>query len=284
VGTKGKRLALPHSRILLHQPYGQVGYGQVTDLELENTNGMKLTDHCAQDKGLSVEMEDVSFSYPESNKQTLKNVSLNVDCSDRILIAGPNGSGKSTLLHIIAGLYDVQRGSIAYNGLPIGNLEMTSLRSTIGELLAEEQLFAGTLLDNITIGRTGATFENVRWAVKNLGLEPFIRQLPNGYQTYVSPEGKKLPKSIVQKILLARAIVDNPKLLLLEYAFELMDDKERKDIIDFITAPEHTWTIIAVSNDDYLARKLSRVALMEEGTVTQITDYLTAKTKINFKK
>lgn len=258
--------------------------GQVTDLELENNDGLKLEEHCPPDKGLSVELNNVGFIYPENSKYTLRNLTFHLSEGEHMLVAGPNGSGKSTLLHIIAGLYDIQEGSIAYNGLSVGNIEFDSLRTVIGELLAEEQLFAGSLLENITLGRKSVPFQQVRWAVENIGLENFVRQLPNGYQTYINPEGKKLPKSIIQKILLARAIVDKPKLLLFEYAFDFMDETDRKAIIDFITSDEHPWTLIAVSNDDYLARKINRIAVMKEGTIVQITDYLTAKTKMNFKK
>lgn len=238
--------------------------GQVTDLEIEETSGIETI--CkSEDCGMTISLQDIHFTYPDGDKKILKGISQEIEAGDSLIVTGQNGSGKSTLLQIIAGLYDVTDGQVIYNGLPKGNLDLTTLRSSIGDCLTQEQLFDGTVLDNITMGREGATFENVKWAIENLHLQEAINSLPNGYDTLIDPQGKKLPKSTVQKLLLARSIADKPKLLLLEDALEHLDEAERNHIVDFLLNKENDWTVVAVSADPYFQSKANKVVEMEKG-------------------
>lgn len=255
--------------------------GEVMDLELEESTGIDLADQC--NSGIAVQLEKVSFAYPEYHRKILNELSFNIKSNEKLLITGPNGSGKSTLLHIMAALYDLQEGNISYNGFPKGNIEVNSLRSVIGDCLCQEQLFQGSILENITMGRETATFDNVKWAVENLGLSNFIKGLPKGFNSMLDPQGKKLPRSIVQKLLLARSIVDKPKLLLLEDAFEHLDKDDRRMIIDFLTEKDKQWTMVTVSSDSYLASRCDRVAIMEEGKITKIGTYEEVQAIFNFK-
>ena len=245
--------------------------GQVTDLELENVSGLNMMDECPT-AGMDVDLYEIDFTYPGNNFKALNKVNLSIKDGEKWVISGSNHSGKSTLLHVLAGLFDVQEGTISYNGLPKDNLELITLRSVIGDLLSEEQLFDGTVLDNIAMGRSSATFDNVKWAVHELGLDGFIRSLPQGYNTYIDPQGSKLPDSVIQKLLIARSIADRPRLLLLEDAFEHIDEKEKREIIDFLTNPKNGWTMVAVSSDPYLIGKANKIAIMEKGRVLQIQD------------
>jgi len=246
--------------------------GQVTDMELENHSGLDLEEEC-QAQGLDLNLKNVSFAYPESNHKILNNISINIDKGEKWLITGPSGSGKSTLLQIIAGIYKIQTGEISYNGLPQGNLNLQSVRSVIGECLESEQLFEGTLLENIMTGRPGATFENVKWVVSNIGLQSFLNSLPDGYDTRIDPQGKKLPRSIVQKILIARSVVDIPKLILLENILEAISPEEVERIVDFLTDKQRPWTLIAVSANKYLASRVDRIAILNQGKVTSEGGY-----------
>jgi ABC-type bacteriocin/lantibiotic exporter with double-glycine peptidase domain len=189
------------------------------------------------------------------------------------VISGKNGSGKSTLLHLIAGLYDLQNGTISYNNLPLGNLNLDSLRNVIGANLNHEDLFYGTILENICMGRKKATFENVEWAVEKVGLTEFIQQLPNGYDTLILPSGKTLPKSAVQKLLIVRSIVDKPKILLLEYSLEHLNFMDKMKIMDFIYDKSNEWTVIATSKDLEVARKSDTVVIMEDGKIKSKGSY-----------
>jgi ABC-type bacteriocin/lantibiotic exporter with double-glycine peptidase domain len=255
--------------------------GQVTDMELEpeEGQGLDLSENCTT-CGINIDLENVNFTYPGNKQKTLNNLSLSIQDGEKIMISGENGSGKSTLLAIIAGLYDIQSGTISYNGLPKGNLNLASVRTVIGDSLSQEELFEGTVLENIVIGRESVSFDDVKWAVDHLGLTQFIKELPNGYDTKINPVGKNLPRSIVQKLLLARSISGHPKLLLLEDTFRYIDEKEKIKIIDFITSPDNQWTVVAISTDPYLAMRSDKVVYMQNGQIDQIeTENSTLKSK-----
>lgn len=240
--------------------------GQVTDLELEKSGQMDIKNEVTK-KGISVEIDHVNFKYPNNNKETLKDLTLSINEGDKVAITGANGSGKSSLLKVILGLYDVSSGSIAYNGYPIGNIDVRSLRSITGDAMSYEQLFEGSVLENITLGRKDVSMENVRWAVEALGLAEFIKSLPEGYNTMIESPGNKISNSDLKKLLLARSIVDKPKLLIIEDTLEDIDVLHRNKIIDFLTSTENEWSFITISSDPYLLQKVNRIILMQDGSV-----------------
>lgn len=246
--------------------------GQVTDLTLEEQEGMDISREC-QSGGMQIDLVHVDFVYPESEKYVLKDINFTIKTGERIVICGKNASGKSTLLHLIAGLYDLHSGVISYEGLPRQSLNMESLRTVIGTCLENEELFQGTLLENITMGRQAATFEQVKWAMEKIGLVDFVKNLPKGYDTEIDPYGKKLSRSIIQKILIARAIVDKPKVLLFEYTFEHIDKIDKERILNFIFAKEHPWTVVATSTDHFMMKKSDKIALMSNGRIERIGQY-----------
>ncbi len=253
--------------------------GQVTDLELDREGGTDL-EIDPEDIGIQVHLDNLNFSYPESSRKILNDLCLTVKKGERLVINGPNGSGKSTLLHILAGLYEPQSGIVTYNDRAIGGLNLKCLRSNIGDCLSQEELFEGTIRENISMGRERATSENVTWAVSHMGLESFVNAMPHGLDTFLDPVGKKLPRSVIQKLLLARTIADRPKLILLEDAFEHIQIKERQRIIDFLLSKKNRWTIVAVSGDEYLTNKSDRIVTMEEGTVVRTNSVKGRKKKV----
>jgi ABC-type bacteriocin/lantibiotic exporter with double-glycine peptidase domain len=239
--------------------------GQVTDLELERGGSLQIDETFSANFGLAVNVDEVSFRYPDMNENVIDGLTLEIPAGEKWLITGKNGSGKSTLLQLIAGIYDPNAGHVAYNGIPKGNLDLEVLRDRIGDCLSHELLFEGSLMDNLVVGRRDVAVEDVRWAVKGIGLEDFVRSLPAGYDTGLDPLGKRLPKSIAQKLLLVRAIVDRPRLLILEDALEHVDESEKRKIIDFLVSNEVDWTLIAVSADPYFATQVDRVVVLERG-------------------
>lgn len=241
--------------------------GQVTDLEIERTEGIDTI--CEADEcGMKISLQNLSFHFPGGDREVLKNINIDIERGETVVVTGPNGSGKSTLLQILAGLYDIDVGNIVYNGHSIRSLNLLSLRSSIGDCLAQEQLFDGTLVENIAMGRDSVTMQDVQWAIENTRLIGFVNSQPQGYDSHIDPQGKKLPRSVTQKLLLARSIVDRPKLLLLEDAMEHLDSNERRNIIDFLLQPENDWTLIAVSADEYLRSRADRIAEMKDGQLT----------------
>ncbi len=244
--------------------------GQVTDIELEETNKLSINDFLNDEKGLSVELNNVSFSYPFQKRLILDSLNLKIEAGESVMITGDIDSGKTTLLYILSGLYKITEGNVLYNKIALNNLNLDELRSVIGDCLMDELLYEGTLLDNITMGRKKATLENVQWAVKHMGLEDFIKSLPNGYETKILPQGRQFSKGVLDKIILARSIVDKPKILLIKDAFYSFDKDEGERIMNFLTDKSNNWTFVAVSKDDRLKNKVDKVLYMKSGKITQI--------------
>ena len=257
--------------------------GQVMDLDLEKEDGSEL-DKKLIPRGIELELQNVSFTYPESNKRVLNDVNLLIQPGERILIAGANSSGKSTLIHVMAGLYATCQGSLMYHGINMHGFNKEALRNIIGGCLIDEQLFEGTLSENISLMRPGITNKEVAWAIEKVGLKNWVKTLPLGYDNPLDPLGSKLSRGVIQRVLIARGIVDKPSLLLFEYAMDQIDFKDRKDIVDFLISRDNPWTLIAVSNDEYLAHKVDKIVIMNNGTVEHYDTYDHLKEFFTFKK
>lgn len=241
--------------------------GQVTDLELEKDGGLKTE---PKKDGMQVTVGNVTYNYPGESRQTIKNISLEINPNDRVLVTGKNDSGKSTLIYLIGGLLSGFEGHVAIDGIPLSNYDYDDLHQRIGGYMRDENLFEGTLLENITLGREKATFDNVKWAVKNLNLEQLVCQLPEGYDTIIQSQGKQFSKSTVAKILIARAIVDKPRLLLLENSFSVFAPHEKKVILSFLLDREHLWTLILSSSEDLpKSPHFDKKIILEQGKIIQ---------------
>lgn len=240
--------------------------GQVTDIELDDEDGLVI--EC--DKGLSVELKDVSFSYPSQDKNILKNVSLKIESGERLLVTGENNSGKSTLLYLLASLYKINKGELMFNNLPVGNYNPSTLRLITGDSFLDDHIFDGTLLENITLGRAEATFENVMWAIENLHLSDVVQSLDKGLNTPLNASNKKFSKSTLNKLFLARSIVHKPRLLLINDVFVTLNKDERESIIDFIASKSQPWTLILASRDESLASKVDKTVVFVKDSLKEI--------------
>lgn len=220
----------------------------VTDIPLEEDQGSLMFDAVDTGMGASIEIQDLTYTSIDGTLTILDKININVPSGTRAVITGRNGSGKSTLLRLLAVQYEPTGGTVSFNGHPTGNLNTADLRYHVGDCFLSEDLFEGTLLENITLGRPEIELTDVEWAVEGLGLRNFIQSLSKGYETPVGPTAIPLSSSLVERILLARAIVVRPRLLLLDDIFHLFDPKERKSIIDFIWDAKQPWTLVAASN------------------------------------
>ncbi|MFK8044759.1 MAG: peptidase domain-containing ABC transporter [Crocinitomicaceae bacterium] len=250
--------------------------GQVTDMALENEEGADLSELTLGD-GIKVELSNMTFSYPDMKIPVIDQLNLVFEAGSSTLLLGDNDSGKSTLMYLISGLYCPQEGYVSYNDLPQGNLNLPALRSIIGDCLREELLFDGTLMENITMGRANATFENVQWAIRNMGLEEFVKNLPQGFNTVIQSEGQRFSKGVVDKILLARSIADKPKLLLIKDAFSSVDPAERERIIKFLANKDRGWTLVVASPNKYLAQHLDKTAILKKGKIERLDTFQNIK-------
>lgn len=242
--------------------------GQVTDFELDNQSDASSLNHSII-LPIYVELKDLNFAYLGRTKGILKNISYKFKANNMYCITGKNGSGKSTLLHLISGLYQPQSGSVCINDLPILNYNLSKLYRVIGNSLAEETIFEGTMLENITLGRDFVKIEDVLWAIEQVFLSEFVKELPQGLDTLMEISGDKLSKSIIQKIIIARSVVNKPKLILFENNIDLIEEIERNKIIDFLTDKSNGWTLISSSNNRYLQQKSDSIIFMNEGEIVK---------------
>jgi len=253
--------------------------GQVADLPLERADGIRVEEFCAEG-ALDVELRDLSYQYEDAEAPVLKNLNLKINAGERVAIAGYNRSGKSTLMQLISLLRLNFNGALLFNGLPKQSLHLGSLRRHIGDLSSQEDIFRGTLRENITVGRIEASLQDVLRVVEAVGLGDFMRHESVGLDILLQPGGKNVPRSIVTKILVARAVLTEPKLLALEEPQGNLNFRDRLRIARFLTDRSHPWTLISVTEDPLLASMCDRILVMQDGNIVFDGDFDTLqKTK-----
>lgn len=238
--------------------------GYVGDLPLEKKEGLDFNDNFSS---IGLEVKDISYQYPLSSEAALKNISFNLPAGQSLYIKGKANSGKSTLLKIIAGIKDPMQGIISYNNLSLLSVNKEQLRSNIGFVIGNREIFQASVLENITIGRENISMSDVQNALKLTCLDEYINKLPMGLSTILDPEGKKISKSSVDKILLARAIVTNPKLLLLDSP--LYHVQEANQIITNICGNDMPWKIIVSSINEQWAKHINHYLLLDKGDIAK---------------
>jgi ABC-type bacteriocin/lantibiotic exporter with double-glycine peptidase domain len=224
---------------------------KLTDKPIEPDGSHVLPE---SNNGIAVEFKQVQFGFPEQEK-TLQNISFGIRSGETACITGSEGSGKSTLLKLASGAYTDFDGAILINDLPVGNYQLSSLRSKTGILLGQQDIFHGTLLENITMGNTNLDMQQIIHLFKETGLSSFLASQKDGFDTWLDPDGKRLPRNVVQKILLVRALVGKPALLLLEEPWQGIEEPFRRQIKELILKEYKRTTILVVSNDADFARQ-----------------------------
>lgn len=244
--------------------------GLVTDLPIEEDTGMSFAEIDTHE-GLHLKAIDLGYTFADDGKIALQNINFEARPGERICITGESGSGKSTLIGLISGLFTDFSGSITYNGIPLRNMNINSLRAYIGDHSPKEALYKGTLRENICMGKPHVQLADVLQAADHIGLRQFIQRLPQGLETVIEPLGASLPDSISKKIILARAIVDKPRLLAMEVFMDGLPRNEKDDIINFLTDKSNNWTLVLVSNDPNVAAMCDRVLQMKEGKIVEVS-------------
>lgn len=245
--------------------------GKVTDLPLENQDGLDYSTQ-PKEKGMAVELRNVSFTFPGESRPVLHNINLKLAQKEKICIAGESGSGKTLLLSIVSGIYERFEGSLIYNNLPFNNYDIVSLRSYIGDILSQKTLFRGTILENITMGRDTVTLQDVQWALENVGLTNYINNLHEGLNTILTPEGRQLPRSVVRRLIMAKAIVKRPQLVVMDDIAPTNRKDIREDIFNFLCM-EECWTLVGATNDPAFASRCDRVYVMAQGAIIDEGDF-----------
>ena len=242
--------------------------GQITDLDVEETSS-KPADFCYTNIQLAA--ENLSYKFPDATDYVLEKINLTIEQSEKIFVEGNNGSGKTTLIRILSGLLKPTSGSFYINDDTYRKIDLDQYRSQISTIITGETPFEGTILENITFNNPLISQDDLKWAIDSVKLGDFIKSLPKGLDTKIYPEGKQLSSSNAQKILLARSIINRPKILFYEDALDKMDNDAAQEVIDFITSDENKWTLIVSSKNGYWKQKCSRKITMSEGKIINDT-------------
>ena len=240
--------------------------GQVVDKEVE-TDQKDL--ELFEQEDFKMDLENIVYNVPKTDINILNGLSMSIEKKDRILITGANGSGKSTLLHLISGLIEPTRGSIYVNGVRLKSENLNHFRSKIGQSLKLETPFEGTLKENITFGNPEITKEDILWVLDVTGLSKVVKDMEDGIDTVIFPEGKQISYTVAKKIVLARSLVKRPKLLVLRDPLDQFDEDETTRIMDFLTDPAQPWSLVVVSDDKKWVNKCGRILTIENGTIKQ---------------
>lgn len=257
--------------------------GDVTDLPLETEEGVRF-EEIDTGKGVSIDVDKLYFKYEDAERPTIDNLFMKIEAGERVCITGYNRSGKATLIQIVAGLYSDFQGSVSYNGIPFRNLNLSSLRRNIGDYCSEEDIFKGTILENISMGSDDIKLEDVIRAAESIGLNEYIKRLPDGYQTILQPGGKNVPRSVRTKIMLARSIVKRPKLQAVEGFWLNLEPSEREVIADFLTSREHNWTLLIATDDPIIASKCDRIIILNDGKIIDSGTFPEIQKSTHFRK
>ena len=238
--------------------------GEVVDLQIEQPS-TETADFCFAN--ITLEAENLSFQFPDSKTNILEKINLKIEQSEKIFLDGANDSGKTTLVRILSGFMQPSTGSLYINDDSYRKIDLDHYRTAIGTIIQGETPFEGTILENITFNNPFLTNEDLKWAIESVKLSAFIKSLPDGLDTKVFPDGRQLTSSNAQKIILARSIINKPKIVFYEDPIEKMDDDASREIINFLTDSKNNWTLIVSSKNRYWEEKCNRKITMKDGKI-----------------
>jgi len=217
----------------------------------------------------AIEFKNVTFGY-DPNIPVLHNISFYVEPGEMIGLVGPSGAGKSTTINLICRFYDVQQGSIEIDGVDIRDISLQDLHSQIGVVLQEPFLFHGSVAENIAYGRPDASLEEIIEAARAANAHDFIMRLPEGYDTMVGERGARLSGGECQRISIARAILKNPRILILDEATSSVDTETEALIREAIDRLVKNRTTIAIAHRLSTLRNADRLIVLDNGRIVEI--------------
>jgi ABC-type bacteriocin/lantibiotic exporter with double-glycine peptidase domain len=235
---------------------------KVTDQQLEDSSANIYTRNY---NGISIKLNQLSFGYKE-DKNILHDINLEIKPGSKVCIKGEAASGKSVLLELLAGGFPDTQGAVLVDGLPIGNYNIESYRRQIGVFYHEQDIFKGSLYENITMGDSSIDPSHLLELAKVVGLDVYITSLPKGFDTELNPTGKGMSSIIAKKILLVRAFATSPALLLLDEPFEIAGAENCERIADYLIKLKNV-TVVVVTGDTNFASQCDQVITMSNGAI-----------------
>lgn len=237
--------------------------GQIVDKDLESQSGEKLQ----FSKGIHIELEHVSYEVSNRDKHILRDISLKINSKSRLLVKGESGSGKSTLLRLLSGVIHATSGNVYVNDMSINSLHLNFYRSQLGLSLSDETPFEGTIRENLTFSNADISDDKIHEILDIVGLKNFLKEQPNGLNTILYPDGRQLSYTLSKKIVLARAILKAPKVLILEDALDRFNKKETANIIDYLTDKKQPWGLVVVSSSSAWINKCTELITLDKGSI-----------------
>ena len=220
-----------------------------------------------------ITFENVDFKYKDSTEKILKNINLDVKKGETIAFVGNSGGGKSTLVNLIPRFFDVSGGSLKIDGIDIRDYEIKSLRKAIGIVPQETFLFSGTILSNIKYSRQNATFEEIVEAAKQANAHEFIENLSDGYNTEIGERGVKLSGGQKQRIAIARAILENPQILILDEATSALDNESEKLVQDALEKLMEGKTTFVIAHRLTTIENSNKIVVIQKGEIKEVGNH-----------
>jgi ABC-type multidrug transport system fused ATPase/permease subunit len=212
--------------------------------------------------------DHVAFAY-EASCPVLRDVSFTVKPGQMIGVVGPTGGGKSTIMSLIPRFYDPSSGSVSVDGIDVRNYRLQALRDQIGYVLQETVLFRGTVRDNIAYGRAGATEDEIIEAAKLANADEFITRMPNGYETFVGDRGDTLSGGQRQRIGIARAIIRNNPILILDEPTAALDTESERLVIEALERLMKGRTVLTIAHRLSTIRDADKIIVLKDGVVAE---------------
>jgi ATP-binding cassette subfamily B protein len=229
--------------------------------DLPNTKDIKI------EKG-KLELENVTFGYVR-DRPVLSNVTFTVQPGEKIAILGATGSGKSSLIYLIPRFYDIQTGSIRIDGTDIRDFKLVSLRKQIGVVLQDVFLFSGTIRENIAFGKPDASMDEIVQAAKSARIHEFIESLPYGYETPVGERGVTLSGGQKQRVTIARALVGNPRILIMDDSLSFVDANTEREIQSAIEEATKRRTTLIIAQRFSTIKTAEKILVLENGSIAE---------------
>ena len=236
---------------------------------LKNFNNAGLNDNYVSRSKLtgSIEFKNVSFSFPGAVEPTIKDLSIKITPGQKVAVVGKMGSGKSTLIKLISGLYEPTEGAVLIDGIDVRQLDKTDLQHNVGVMLQDSWLFSGTVKENIQLGLLEYDDDHILSLAKISGVDDFVASNPKGYDFEIKERGVGLSGGQKQSINLARALLHDPKLLLLDEPTSSMDQGTEKKIVDNLQEYGKEKTMMIITHRNPILTMVDRVLVVENGKV-----------------
>jgi ATP-binding cassette subfamily B protein len=256
----------------------KVGY--LNDLPIDEQPEVKLADDdelISQEK-IKVDCNNLSFTYPNGLK-VLDELKISIEAGSRVSLVGASGAGKTTLALIICGILKPDKGLIHFNGVDVNQLSTDQVHLLTSFVSDQNDIIEGTVLENITLGRPDVGLKDVQWALETACLSEEVANLSQGLSTQIISSGQNLSRGQIQRLMIARAIVDKPRLLILDECFTGVDGATRSKVLENLLSKEHPWTMLDISHDPELVLQTEKTYILSKGKIIAIGSPLELLTK-----